>query len=71
MKWNKTDPPKDRCIIRWHRIYQCLIVVFYVPPNTTEEIKCIWTTATLSQTWPENVFLPCWAEYPNERYCCC
>lgn len=67
MNWLSTEPAKDgRRILRFHRIYKCIVTVFYQPKNAIgedgENNGCVWTTGTLSQTWPEGAFCPEWAE---------
>ena len=61
MQWNYSEPPKDRVILRWHKIYRCVVSVSW-SGMAQEERGCPWITATVDNTWPEESFVDGWAE---------
>jgi len=63
MNWKYTKIPKDRAIIRWHKIWNCPIAVKY----NTEDFVFTWVEKTLAQQWPDAAFRgDVWAEIPKE-----
>lgn len=42
-------------IVRWHKIYNCEITVWY---NFNELGPMVWYEKTLNTKWPEDAFLP-------------
>jgi hypothetical protein len=65
-RWYPVDTmPKDgSVIIRWHTRWNCPIAVAYRPGISTIE-TCVWVTATLDNTWPEEAFQPRWQPLPE------
>lgn len=56
-KWINEDCPKDGThIMRMHKIYKCLISVYY-NKNHSEQLKiCQWIESTKSNSWPNEAF---------------
>jgi hypothetical protein len=65
VEWKKTDPPRDRKILRFHKYWDCVISVYY-KEKTSSSPNCIWISSTYTAAWPEAAFLPVWAEEPNK-----
>lgn len=63
--WQSTDnmPMDGTAIQRWHSLWDCPITVMHKPGISQLE-NCIWVEKTLSNSWPENTFLPCWKPVP-------
>lgn len=66
MEWNNTEPPKDRAIVRYHQLWKCLISVRWTGDmNITGKSHATpWIECTYGNSWPEESFLPEWAEMP-------
>lgn len=65
MNWQTTIPPKNRMIMRWHMVFKCAIPVFWVNEKVLQENGCNWIVGTMDNRWPEESFLPEWAECPE------
>lgn len=60
-EWDYTDPPKDGTkIVRWHRIWKCIVTVRWDVFPAEIENTTPWIDGTCTATWPEEAFLPGW-----------
>ena len=59
LSWRKSNPPKDRTIMRWHRVWKCAVPVSW---STDKDLESPWLCATKTVAWPEEAFFPEWAE---------
>ena len=56
--WIKADVPKDGSrIIRWHKILNIPLFVFYKEGMSSHK-SCVWVTIDCSNSYPEESFLP-------------
>lgn len=64
LAWQSTPPPKDRMIMRWHHVWKCPIPVLWSNDKDLQSPGTPWVCGTKSVSWPEESFLPEWAECP-------
>lgn len=64
MKWNNSEPPKDRAIVRFHSLWKCVVSVRWTGNRDLTGKATPWVECTYSNSWPEEAFLPEWAEMP-------
>lgn len=56
-KWINEDCPKDGThIMRMHKIYKCLISVYYNEKHSEQLKICPWIESTKSNSWPDEAF---------------
>lgn len=56
-KWINEDCPKDGThIMRMHKIYKCLISVYYNEKHSEQLKICSWIESTKSNSWPNEAF---------------
>jgi hypothetical protein len=64
MEQTMNKPPKDKTrVLRWHKVFKCIITVFYLE---NKENNCNWCEATLCTCWPEDAFTDWWCIAPDD-----
>lgn len=54
IKWNQSLPPKNKYIIRWHKLWGCPVTVKF----NDKYAPCCWINKTRDNSWPEDAFIP-------------